>query len=136
MTDFARERHAKWVFKGSVVRSVSRHSLPVCLGRVPGWESPADRAWQEQRRRPSCTGKAPWRDTRPARVTDPGLVGALSWRVTWPHVQILTLPAALLTSTVYSAGIVPIHKGKILRRRHFVPLSMCALYGRTGLPTV
>lgn len=100
--DFAYERHRKWVFRGLVVCSVSSHSLPVCLGRaepcrrsVVGAVAPA-----ELRRKGSTRGD------------QPGLVGAVSWHLSWPHIQILVLPAALLTSAIYSTGTVPIHMAK------------------------
>lgn len=65
----------------------------------------------------------------------PRLAGAVSSRVSRSHIQILTLSAALLTSTNYSPGAVPVPKAKILRRHHFVPPSIYAFHGRTGLST-
>lgn len=59
------------------------------------------------------------------QVSDPGPT----------RTQILALPAALLTSTVYAEGTVSISKAKTLRRYHFVPLSMVELANlqHTGL---
>lgn len=100
--------------------------------------------------RPSLVGAAaPAEPCRKGstRGDQPGLVRAVSWHLTWhliwhliwhftwPHIQILALPAALLTSAIYSTGTAPIHMTKNGRRYHFVPLSMYAFHGRTGLFT-
>lgn len=94
------------------------------------------------RQKECCRSRGAWERPRAqlvwpyARVL-PRLVGAVTSHVTWSHIQILTLSAALLFSQVLATlqELSPSPRQKILRRHDFVLPSIYAFHGRTGLST-